>query len=298
MAVVGIIGQTGKSYVPGASVSLSHSIPAGLTDSGIVTMGDGKKYRLFTITQSGTLTFDSDQVDQGILADIWICGGGQGGITASYAGSGNPYKSGDGGKGGFAAYVPQKIIHATTLTSIIGAGGAANGQGGATSLDFGNFIIDAKATSTSNTAASPGGGTGSGGHAEYLSSRTLKDGTYGDGKSNKRPFSDTYFKLHCSGGGSGGFYWNTTGGRANGGAGGENGANGSQAEATTSSLPFGGAGGSGAGAGGNGATSSPNGGNATRYGCGGGGGGLHYLAPTLGTGGTGKQGVIYIRIAA
>ena len=42
----------------------------------IVTMGDGRQYRLLTLTSSGTLSIAAE-----VKADVWLCGGGANGMA-------------------------------------------------------------------------------------------------------------------------------------------------------------------------------------------------------------------------
>ena len=198
-------------------------------------------------------------LDTAVTADIWLCGGG-----ADGKGTG-----GDGGAGGYAAEALNQIIQ--SLSVVIGAANTTD----ATSVS-GDISLSAAGTNSRN------GGSGGG-----IGGRTTSNSIgIGDGLQNKRPFSDTYFPLHCSGGGGGGMLYV---GNYSGGNGGENGSDGG---ARVSGSSAGGTGGSGAGNGGNG--KGTDGGNATEYGCGGGGGGMSYSRD--GDGGAGKQGVCYIRI--
>lgn len=240
---------------------ITYSADGGMTDAGIVTMGDGKQYRLLTLTKSGTLT-----VPEEVQAEVWMCGGGaNGGSSWSLS---STYVSGDGGAGAYTA--TGSLALGLTTTAVVGA---ASGKS-----SFGS--VATKACSGNN------GGSG-GGHGSSVGGGT--GGGTGDGI-DKHPFGDsTYFsKAHCAGGGGGGMkYYGTD---KNGGAGGTNGSAGGDAVAGTG---LGGAGGSyGGGAGG---AAGSVGSKATFYGSGGGGGGLMNTGINV-SGGVGYQGVIYIRI--
>ncbi len=273
-----------------AAMEISYSASGGMQDAGIVTMGDGKQYRLLTITKSGTLTVGED-----VKAEVWMCGGGTSGWPA--------YNSGAGG--GAGAYVAQGVITLTgSMSAVIGSGGSSTAAGSICSpggiSSFGNISTKATANTTlnnlaNNNGAGVSGGTG-GGSAMQLT------GGSGDGLT-KYPFGDTaYFtKPHCAGGGAGAHAaeWYLAGSsvayRAHGGSGGTNGGNGLQGSVAPG-IPVPGSGGEYGG--GQGGTINGNGGDATFYGSGGGGGAYdEYYGDIVKSGsGSGYQGVIYIRI--
>lgn len=221
-------------------------------------------YRLLTLTGSGSLS-----IPQAVKADIWLCGGGL-----------NGEKAGMGGNGACAASASEQTIQ--NLTVSIGVAAADSTISGDVSLTA------TKATPSSHT----GSGTGGGG---YGSGGSTKRGTLGDGLS-KLPFGDSYFTApFCDGGGGGGVY--DDGLEYNGGDGGTNGGNGSAS--STGGRSGGSGGGLYGGDGGKGGNYKVNAGAAaTGYGSGGGGGGyLDDGATTYrGAGGSGYQGVCFIRI--
>lgn len=246
------------------------------TDQADVIMGDGKTYRLLTLTGSGTLT-----LDQSVKADVWLCAGGNGGRTGGSHG------------GGGGRFVQAESHLAKSTVCIVGAGAngatslASDGVGNSTL--FGSLTAEQAEGSYASANGASGGGAGGGGSASQYAKGA------GDGVS-ARPFGDNGFDIHSAGGGGGGYRDRELDDDYSGGAGGSDGANGGS---RSSSGYNGGAGGTkGGGAGGNGSTSGA-GANATYYGSGGGGGG--YYCTTSGSvtkskGGAGYQGVIYVRI--
>lgn len=253
-----------------------------MTDE-IVTMGDGKQYRLLTLTSSGTLT-----IAQPVVADIWLCGGGANGVRG--------YKNygGRGGSGGFIeSLVKYTIPGAVPLVATIGAATAQTALAGESPILSANGAYPSDSYPYPTSYGASGGG-GAGGNSN-------RSGLAGTGETTY-PFGDTvYFngKPHCAGGGGGAFR-DESGSeteRAKGGDGGSNGSNGKpgraastggSASASTGGLLGGGDGGSDP------VTSGSNGKPGTFYGAGGGGG------PGRDTGGkaagSGYQGVIYVRI--
>lgn len=233
-----------------------------MTDE-IVTMGDGKQYRLLTLTSSGTLT-----TEQPVVADIWLCGGGANGISASGSGSGA------GGGGGFVGSIYKTKI-GTTVSCVVGA---ATG-----SSSFGS-IVSANGAKRSNG--------GSGGGARGYGFNSPPPGT-GAGISTY-PFLDTtYFpdKPHCAGGGGGSTYSGSSS-QWRGGTGGSNGSDGGNY--VNANAGYGGVG--GLYGGGSGGSQGGGGRDGYHYGSGGGGGGCNTLYDMYGSGGAGYQGVIYVRI--
>lgn len=224
-----------------------------MTD-GIVTMGDGKQYRLLTLTSSGTLS-----IEQPVIADIWLCGGGANG----------EYGCGAGGGGGFVNSALSKIISNVTAT-----------VGGATGTSrFGDIV-------SANGAKGPNGGSGGGAEARSYD-------RYSGAGVTTYPFGDTtYFKgkPHSAGGGGGAYDRGST--ENSGGYGGSNGGDGGNGQGDGAN---GGAG--GVYGGGDGRDPYSGGYDASFYG-GGGGGGYYdrYEDPQESPGGSGYQGVIYVRI--
>ena len=250
-----------REYKPDTGVdisALSITYTGAYTDYGMVTMSDGARYRLLAFTASGTLS-----IEQPVNCEVCVVGGGaNGGSTDGYGSNG-----GDGGAG---AYLKNQSVSAYNGGSVV----VGAGQG-----------VSSIADVSVNAVSGKNGGTGAGGTTA---------GT-GDGIS-KYPFEDTGYSLwagkpHCAGGGQGveknrekGF---------TGGDGGTNGSNGYPRHNDIVSSPSGGAGGSyGGGAGGN--LTAGQGGNATYYGSGAGGGGYRY--PSGHYGGSGYQGIVYMRI--
>ena len=258
-----------REYKPDTGVdisALSITYTGAYTDYGMVTMSDGARYRLLAFTSSGTLS-----IEQPVNCEVCVVGGGANGTKAVYS------KSGDGGAG---AYLKKQSVSAYNGGSVVV--GARQG-------------VSSIADVSVNAVSGQNGGTGAGGQTA---------GT-GDGIS-KYPFEDTGYSLwagkpHCAGGGQGVYEYKT--GRHSyqgydGGNGGTNGGNGYSRPGNQVSSPSGGVGGSyGGGAGAN--HTAANGGNATYYGSGAGGGGYYENADgyvTLGNGGSGYQGIVYMRI--
>ena len=198
-------------------------------------------------------------IEQPVNCEVCVVGGGANGSTTHY---------GQGGVGGAGAYLKTQSVSAYNGGSVV----VGAGQG-----------ISSIAGVSVNAVSGQNGGTGAGGTTA---------GT-GDGIS-KYPFEDTGYSLwagkpHCAGGGQGA---EERGGKGfTGGDGGTNGSNGYPQHNDSVSSPSGGAGGSyGGGAGG----VASKGGNATYYGSGAGGGGYRY--PAGYGGGSGYQGIVYMRI--
>lgn len=258
--------------------ALAITYTGNMTDE-IVTMGDGKQYRLLTLTSSGTLSIPSK-----VKADVWLCGGGARGENGSKSGGGR------GGSGGFVAQTQQQSIE--NIVCVVGAGNS-----GASS-------VSRDVTLNANGAVYPipwgynsvAGSSGGGGGADYNVS-----GLIGSGVSTY-PFNDTtYFngRPHCPGGG-GGAYRDESGTNieyATGGSGGSNGSNGGTAQYASryNDCTFANGGLFGGGRSGGDpamASSKPTGG--SFYGAGGGGGSGRDTS--FQNGANGYQGVIYVRI--
>lgn len=242
--------------------ALSITYTGAYTDYGMVTMSDGARYRLLAFTASGTLS-----IEQPVNCEVCVVGGGANGAKA--ANSGPSAGAGDGGAG---AYMKNQSVSAYNGGPVVV--GARQG-------------VSSIADVSVNAVSGRNGGTGAGG----------KTAGTGDGLS-KYPFEDTGYSLwagkpHCAGGGQGVTYYDGQG--MNGGNGGTNGGNGYPRGSSYVSNPSGGVGGSyGGGAGGMG-SGTGNGGNATYYGSGAGGGRLD-SSSVLGNGGSGYQGIVYMRI--
>lgn len=199
-------------------------------------------------------------IEQPVNCEVCVVGGGANGTN-------------DGGAG---AYLKNQSVSAYNGGSVV----VGAGQG-----------VSSIADVSVNAVSGKNGGTGAGGNTA---------GT-GDGLS-KYPFEDTGYSLwagkpHCAGGGQGAYAFETPRGYRgyNGGNGGTNGGNGYPQGSNQVSKPSGGVGGSyGGGAGGAG-----KGRNATYYGSGAGGGEHDERedgSQMFYDGGSGYQGIVYIRI--
>ena len=238
--------------------ALSITYTGAYTDYGMVTMSDGARYRLLAFTASGTLS-----IEQPVNCEVCVVGGGANGTRTT---------SGGGGDGGAGAYLKNQSVSAYNGGSVV----VGAGQG-----------VSSIADVSVNAVSGTNGGTGAGGTTA---------GT-GDGIS-KYPFEDTGYSLwagkpHCGGGGQG---VGERGGKGyTGGNGGTNGGNGYK-QGNYVPNPSGGKGGSyGGGAGG----SAGRGENATYYGSGAGGGEWYRSSSdyeTYSNGGSGYQGIVYMRI--
>ena len=240
------------------------------TDYGMVTMSDGARYRLLAFTSSGTLS-----IEQPVNCEVCVVGGGaNGGSTDGYGSN--------GGNGGAGAYLKNQSVSAYNGGSVVV--GARQG-------------VSSIADVSVNAVSGRNGGTGAGGYVA---------GT-GDGIS-KYPFEDTGYSLwaskpHCGGGGGGGLYYQKGPNRYDskkGGDGGTNGGNGG-IDTNNNSRPGGSGGAYGGGSGGKGGTHLSEQGagkSAAYYGSGGGGAGLDNVTGGHNsfTGGSGYQGIVYMRI--
>ena len=259
-----------REYKPDTGIdvsALSITYTGAYTDYGMVTMSDGARYRLLAFTSSGTLS-----IEQPVNCEVCVVGGGANGAKATKS------KGGDGGAG---AYLKNQSVFAYNGGSVVV--GAAQG-------------VSSIADVSVNAVSGKNGGTGAGGQTA---------GT-GDGIS-KYPFEDTGYSLwagkpHCAGGGQGVYerkdYFTALIAGYRSGNGGTNGGNGYPESGNLVSNPSGGVGGSyGGGAGGSHTTN--NGENATYYGSGAGGGRCYEedrVGLTFYNGGSGYQGIVYIRI--
>lgn len=261
-AYIGVKGIAQLCFTGSVNVSkLAVTYTGNHTDQ-IVTMGDGKEYRLLTLTSTGTLTLDSP-----VSAEVWFCNGGGNGANATSSG---------GGKGGNGGNVRRKkTISTKTAVITIGAGGS-----GATSVKTDSETISAE---TFRTPQGGGGGTGG----------SSGNGANGSGAAYSIiPFEDSYFTSKpCAGGGGGAAYKTSAGGASEGGGGASNTTAGTS---PTTSNTGGSGGATGGGTGGKSNSSEyVHASSASYYGSGGGGGGLRGQA---GSGGSGYQGICYIRI--
>lgn len=267
---------SGMSEVEAMTISYTGN----MTDE-VVTMS-GVQYRLLTLTSSGTLT-----LSKSVKADVWMCNGGN---------SGRGGNSGaQGGAGGYVKQISNRTLSLSTSATIgAGASNSYSGGTGGGRTRFGGTSPTAQSSSSIWDGASGGGQTG-----EY-------DGGNGAGTSTI-PFGEsTIFNMHSAGGGGGADMWEDYDGYHlfHGGEGGSNGSDGLQGSTEIVSniedaYAYGGPGGSYRGGTGGGADwdgYADDGSKGRFYGAGGGGGGSNGLAGTYGAGGSGYQGVIYIRI--
>lgn len=274
-----------------------------------VTNG-GTEYNLYTLLTSGTLSVEGDPVE------YWMCGGGGGGANSTKvlnSGAGNQINTVHSTGGGAGAYAENGQVIGKGIAVLIGAGGSAGSNGGASTLGDATANGGGAAPTTvyvnnyygRDAVMGGSGGTGGGSTLVYTSSEVnMGIGGSGDGKS-KIPFEISALKAHCAGGGGGGhYYYVDKGAVADGGSGGTNGSGGSAGTYGGSSGTYkGGAGGEyGGGAGANASgtdNASNNGNNATFYG--GGGGGVAYYETSSKqykgtTAGKGYQGVVYLMV--
>ncbi len=271
---IGVSGLARQFYA--ASVPFTYSYNGDCTENEITI--DGVAYTVLTITGSGTLT-----VNRAISVDVWLCGGGGNGRDAWISGLNGA--AGGGGSGGYVTAAQLQL-----------SGSVACAIGAATGLtSFGAL----QANGGSNASAPNGGSGESGGGAARSILGSVGTPGAGTGKSTT-PTDFGQDSPHCAGGGGGGLYdANLDGGSiTQGGIGGSNGENGGMA--STAANPYGGVGGEKGGGDGGDASHSGGGGtngrNATFYGSGGGGGSVWTLfSDSKGIGGSGYQGVIYIR---
>lgn len=156
----------------------SSSIPEFTYTGTYVLLEDGDDNWRIKFLTSGTLTFTKDV---GTI-DVFLCGGGAGGRTNSYN------YSDPGGGGGYTTTGLQAItpIKGTEYSIVVGAGGAANTNGGS-STAFGLTANGGKAGSSlaethrgggdydmaaGGAGGSGGGGASAHGHGLYSSSAT------------------------------------------------------------------------------------------------------------------------------
>lgn len=275
------------------------------------TSTSGTKHKIYMLITSGNLNLPS-----GTKFSIWGCGGGAGGKSAESTSALAMQRSGSGGGGGYIIPTTHFDTGVIDLSIIIGAGGMCNKDGGETSCN-GLTVIGAGGTSSFTTPT--GGSGGGGGVSGYINDSSVSITNYagGSGKGiSTYPFAITSLKAHCAGGAGGqshlSYYSSSDQGSHNyyflGGNGGSNGGNGKMAGSSGVSgnrevQPAGGAYGGGNGGWCDKGEAYLKGEDATFYGGGGGGGALdvdasYYVAyrATIGKGGAGYQGVVYIAI--
>ena len=272
--------------IPSAVVSATSGTPT----LGTVTSG-GDTFNIYSYTGDGSITFSSAGTVDGL-----VLGGGGGGGSSSAA------SAGGGGAAGGIVRLQSFFVNAGTVTVDVGAGGAADSFGFASS--FGSLAVPAGARggdvvtdlTTNGFAGASGGGGGSGGVANRTGGQTVL-AAQGNNGGNSTGSSTGSQRAGGGGGGSGAVGANspTT---STGGAGGA----GIESDITGTSLFYAAGGGGGArttgGAGGSsiggaGGTDA-DGGNATaNRGSGGGGAGNSTVGRT---GGSGSDGVVIVRV--
>lgn len=261
-----IVGSTSKLlskllWIPIDISTMGISYTGNMTDE-IVTMGDGKQYRLLSLTSSGTLTLDEE-----VSADVWACNGGGTGGKATIDIATSDTTGGNGGVGGNFCNVTTKLPKNAVFT--IGA------SDGATSID---------GITLSNWVAGSGGGGG--GQRSFNGWGGSKAG--GD----TRPFQDSYFISYPCAGGGGGNGYAVAGLIRDGGGGGSSLSAGTVVSGSGNKTGASG----GVTGGGNGGTQyGPNATAGSYYGAGGGGGGFR-VSGGLQSGASGYQGACFIRI--
>lgn len=275
---------------------------AGYTYRTIVA--DDQRYRLITLTHSGTITFLEEYV-----GDVWLCGGGEGGG----GGGATPYmdgytagiQSGHGGGGGRCAFENNVALRGS-IPVIIGARGKGGARGVSKSWGNGEYSEhstpgDAGGKTSFGDLGADGGKNASGGSGGGLPRVVASNYPYkglGDGISTV-PFFDTQnFDPLCAGGASGTLYeYSHNPPYQTGCDGGSNGSNSGPSTPSYSEVPISAKGGfNGGGFGGS--SGSLGGGNGANFGAGGGGGEASAMyGEYSGTdGGAGYNGVVMIRI--
>lgn len=274
--VKGYIGAGGLARLfYSAANPLTYTYTGAYTESEITI--DGVVYTVLTITSSGTLT-----VNRAIDADVWLCGGGGDGAPGYAPDFGDPY-SGGGGGGGHIAKTSSFTLSKSIQCVIGAATGASN---------FGELVAAGGTSATDEN-----GGSGASGGGAGLIDRGLYIyygiGGAGDGTTTI-PSEFGSSSPHSAGGGSGvfshaKFYYGGYGG-SNGADGGGDGQRCTGDGSNTRPNTYPAATGGGPGGGGrNNLFRVPN---ATFYGSGG-GGNENDARKTYG--GSGYQGVMYIR---
>lgn len=268
----------------------------------------GTEYNLYTLLTSGTLSVEGDPVE------YWMCGGGGGGANSTKVIKSAQVNIVHSTGGGAGAYAESGQVIGNGIAVLIGAGGSAESDGGASTLGDATAngggaaptIVYVNNYDGEGAVMGGSGGTGGGSTLIYTNSSVNEGiGGSGDGKS-KIPFEISELKAHCAGGGGGAHYYEVNkSAYATGGAGGSNGSDGGvgsymSVDAMNGKGGAGGEYGGGAGANASGTdNASNNGNNATFYG--GGGGGVAYYETSSKqykgtTAGNGYQGVVYLMV--
>lgn len=275
------------AYGGGAKQEFGFTYTGDYTDR-LITY-NSETYRLLTFTSSGTFT-----PNQSFVGDVWLCGGGGNG-----AGSGAKYSSfshtysGGGGGGGYTESVNSYIFGMQAYPIIVGAAGETSSIAGYSANPGESGTYDG------------GGDGGSGGGNGWIS---LEEQAVGSGQGvSTIPFNDSAnFEPHCGGGGGGALYvvYASSTRIINGGDGGSNGENGAIGQSVGGGSRGGSGGNKGGGVGGASSSSTSSdardGADATYYGGGGGGAGVYASSSSdterYGNGGSGYQGIVYVRI--
>lgn len=295
-----------KGYIGGpdgkARLFFGENKPA-ISYSGEYTISDitnnGQKYKLYTLTSSGSLTL-------GKSVNSFLTGGGGGGYSATHTST-----RCQGGFGGGGGWVSTQTLDKGDYVVIIGSGGVSDKIGGDTSIKQNNTTIASALggnhTSTANYVGSGGSG---GGVVDSYNPSSSSWSSYGPtsyyGNVSTIPFGITSLEPHCAGGSAGRIMVNafSSSGLGTYYYGGIGGSNGGQGKYHTTSFvePAEKGGGSG------GIPMEGTGYSATFYGSAGGGGGTGWYTDwtssknlsdvSIGKGGTGYQGVVYLLIPA
>jgi hypothetical protein len=118
----------------------------GTSSASTITSGD-RSWKLIKFSTSGVLTIDSDQIDAGIVADIWARGAG-GGASSSAAGT-----------NGYDVSETAVQLNASSVTITIGEGGtygATRGRAGGTT-SWGTFVQAPGGSGGSSAVSNLGG---------------------------------------------------------------------------------------------------------------------------------------------
>lgn len=220
------------------------------------TTSEDSIYVYHTFTSNGTLRFQA----KGSF-DVFLCGGGA-------SGSGGVFAGGAGGGGGYTTTVRNVVSFNSSLSIVIGQGGAAVAKatvgiaGGASTMTMGSTTYSANGGTNGSlyygsSGGSGSGGGGGGGSAVSPGGTGGSDGSDGGGGgyggglgqgTTTRYFGEVGQPLCSGGGGGGGTNYGGAGlGAGSGGAGG-GGAGGYRAVGSSGTDGLGGGGGGGSGA--------------------------------------------------
>lgn len=292
IVVDGMTKKIIKSYtiVDGVTKNFFEIITEPFIFTGTYTVTDvtvsNQPMKLYTITDSGTLTLNSE-------AQCWMCGGGGGG-GQNYHETGVRTSSGGGGGGG---YTQTENLSAGIYPIIIGSGGTSDQAGGATTIGA-LTVQGGNPGSDTGNGGDGGSGGGSGTGIDGDNSLIISSPGNGAGTATK-PFGITSLSFPCAGGSGGAL------GEIYGYKGGSNGSDALTSVSTNdvdSNYRTQGAQ-KGGGKGGGYHATYQSGSSATYYGSGGGGSGNYRsvdssVACSGVAGGSGYQGVVYILMPA